>query len=210
KSDESERERIPAKHQRAVLFLNNRYWVVIDHISTNQPRKIEPLWHFSPKVKVNEDQTTVIATDSSNNYFQLIPAEPNRWNLDMVKGRENNQIQGWYSEKYNSKVPNYCATYHTTQKDTSSTFAWVLYPSQKVKQKVNVEVLPAPDGAYKIKIDSPNNPETIATVRFYGKEVPLTSGLKLDGKSAIEVNGQKPKVANGVIRNENGKVVVED
>ncbi|HKK47362.1 MAG TPA: alginate lyase family protein, partial [Balneolaceae bacterium] len=147
KSDKNERERIPAKHQRAVLFLYKRYWVVVDHISTKQSREIEPLWHISPKVKVTRNHTTVVATDSLKNQFQLIPAEPDRWKLDMIKGMKGNHIQGWYSQKYNSKVPNYCATYHTTQKDTSSTFAWVLYPSQKVKQKVNVEVLPAPDGA---------------------------------------------------------------
>jgi hypothetical protein len=201
---------IHAKQSRAVLFLQNRYWVVVDHMSSRKPRNFEPLWHFAPNVSVETDHKSIIASDSTGNSFQVIPVRPSRWKLDLIKGQVKPRIQGWYASKHNEKVKNYCGRYQTVEKDTSATFAWILYPSANGPEKINLEVLKAPKGAYKLRIKTPNDPVLIVTIRFYGGEVPLCDGLYLDGKCAIKQGKNRPQVACGVVRNKLGKIVLRD
>jgi hypothetical protein len=202
---------IAAKHTRAVIYLYNKYWVVLDHISTPKGRTIEPLWHFAPECKVKIDGKSVLATDSNNATLQIIPSSPSRWQTNLLEGQEFPIIQGWYSKTYNEKVPNYCVEYQTTSMDTATTFAWVIYPSETGKQNIKIKVLSTPPGTCRMNISIPGRPSVEVVVRFYGdEEVPLSSGLFLDGKCAVLAKNNPPVVACGVIRNENGKAIVTD
>jgi hypothetical protein len=202
---------LAAKFTRAVLFINNQYWVVVDHVRTQKPEDIEPLWHFAPNLAIEKKNNMIVATDSSGNSFQLVPSDPSKWNLRLIKGQKKPYIQGWYSKTYNSKVPNYCAKYYSVKSDTSETFAWLLYPSTKGVKKVSMKVLNAPPGSYRLQVKTPDDPETNITVRFYGKkEISLSSGMLLDGICAVVEQGKKPIVADGAIKNMNGKIIAKD
>lgn len=210
KSNESEHDTLAAKFTRAVLFLNNQYWIVIDHVKMQKSDTLEALWHFAPGLTLKHDKNTIIAIDSSNNSFQLIPSGPSKWKLNLIKGQRKPRIQGWYSKTYNSKVPNYCAKYQAMETDTAATFAWLLYPSKREKE-VSMKVLNAPEGAYRLQVKTPGNPATKITIRFYGeKEIPLSSGMFLKGICAVLEQGKNPIVACGVIKNKEGEIIAKD
>ena len=40
-------------HTRAVLYIRGKFWVVVDRIRTDRPRKIETMWHWHPDNKVS-------------------------------------------------------------------------------------------------------------------------------------------------------------
>lgn len=202
---------LEAKHTRAVLFINKRYWVVIDHVKMQKPETVAALWHFAPKLRIKRKENMVVATDSSHNSFQLIPTNRSKWNLSLIHGQKNPRIQGWYSRTYNNKIPNYCVRYRMMVPDTSATFAWLLYPSKAGAKKIDIQTLKSTDGVFKLQLEIPDIPETRVVLRLYGdKEIPLPEGNFLDGRAAVIAKGQKPMVVSGVIRNQEGKVIVRD
>lgn len=47
-------ENIQAKHTRALIYLKDRYWIVIDRVEADKPRKLTTYWHFNPDCTVKK------------------------------------------------------------------------------------------------------------------------------------------------------------
>jgi hypothetical protein len=156
-----------AVHTRAVVYVRGKCWVVVDRVTTDRPRKIEPLWHFHPNCTVSVDGSDVCSTDAGKGNVRVHPVGNYTWKIDLIKGQEEPFIQGWYSREYNHKVPSTCAVYHT-KVDGDVTFAWVIVPAKGDVPSVQAEL---------VDIDADG-----ATVHVQmGKDkvmvrVPLTSG----------------------------------
>lgn len=87
----------------------------------------------------------------------------NLWSVSLVKGQEEPQIQGWYSKEYNEYEPNTASIYSTEIKK-STTFVWVLYPSEHLlsgiktkiqsedKDMVTLQIINPQEGSWMIKI----------------------------------------------------------
>jgi hypothetical protein len=150
------------KHTRTLFYARGDLWVVVDKVSTDRPRKIEALWHWHPDCKVVVESEKV-ATQNEKGNLQIVPAGIQKWNVSMVKGQEQPEIQGWYSKEYNIFEPN-PTTIFSTQIEADATFVWVLYPSEKVEKLVRAEIVSETSKEIKVKITNENNDEWVVDV----------------------------------------------
>jgi hypothetical protein len=123
-------------HSRSVLYLHDKYWVVLDHIDTDQPRKIQVLWHYAPDCEVVLEENEAASTSTDNKNLRIVPAGNVTWEIEVVKGQEEPFKQGWYSETYGSREPNPTVIY-SAELAGPVTFAWILVPADGTVPHVN-------------------------------------------------------------------------
>jgi len=128
------------EHSRALMYVRQEFWVVVDKIETQTPRKVEVLWHWHPDCIVEVEDSGKVATKNEKGNLMIIPVEASNWKARVVQGQEEPEIQGWYSEEYNVFEPNK-AVIHSSAIDHSETFVWLLVPSAKEAPKVESKVL---------------------------------------------------------------------
>ncbi|MEX2231104.1 MAG: heparinase II/III family protein, partial [Cyclobacteriaceae bacterium] len=129
-----------AKHTRAVFHVRGKFWVVVDNIETDRPRKIETLWHWHPDSKIKVEENGVVSTDHEKGNLKIIPVGFSGWNIKQIQGQEGPSPQGWYSERYNKAEPAPVNVYSTDIK-TSTSFVWILYPSEGNPAPVETELI---------------------------------------------------------------------
>ncbi len=142
------------RHMRQLFYVRGDMWIVIDRITTDRPRKIEALWHFHPDCKVIQEGE-IISTDNEYGNLQIIPVGNQNWSINFVKGQEEPEIQGWYSEEYNKYEPNTVAIYSANVKGESK-FIWVLFPSEKPTKDIKAEIVSESDEALKLRVYNSN------------------------------------------------------
>lgn len=200
---------IPAKHTRAVIYLKDEFWVVVDKIDIDKARKITPLWHFNPTCEVKIENNNIVTTNAGRGNLRIIPVSDFNWNIKLIKGQEKPEIQGWYSEHYNKKEANFCAQYNANLQK-SSVFAWVMLPAVGEVPHVKTELLASSEEVTRMKITVPDKAPVEIAVRINSKgSVNLSNGLTLDGACAILREGKAPLVAEGKIKDKTGRTVKE-
>ena len=128
------------KHTRSMMYVRERFWVVVDRIDTDEPRKIETMWHWHPECKVEVGKRSVTSTNNEKGNLKVIPVGKTKWQITEIKGQESPEIQGWYSEEYNKYEPNLVTTYSTKiKKDV--TFVWLLVPFKSAEPQLKVTIL---------------------------------------------------------------------
>jgi hypothetical protein len=139
-------------HSRAVFYVRGKFWVVVDRVGTDRPRKIEAMWHWHPdnKVMVNSN---IAMTGNDEGNLQIIPAGTLKQDVRIVKGQETPGPQGWYSKEYNNGVPS-PVTIYSTNIEKDATMVWVLYPSEKKVDAPIVTVLSENDTEVVVKVSS--------------------------------------------------------
>ncbi|MCY1719026.1 heparinase II/III family protein [Prolixibacteraceae bacterium Z1-6] len=127
------------KHTRSMMYVRDEFWIVVDKIDTDKPRKIETLWHWHPRCAV-EVENGIVSTKNETGNLKVIPLETKDWQITEIEGQEEPDIQGWYSVEYNKYEPN-LATIYSTQIQADESFVWVLLPSEKEAPEVNASIL---------------------------------------------------------------------
>ncbi len=150
------------KHTRTLFYERGDFWVVVDQVFTDRPRKIEALWHWHPDCEVLVDGEKVLTQNEKGN-LQIIPAGIQKWDIKLIKGQEEPEIQGWYSDEYNKYEPGITSLYET-QIQTDSKFIWVLFPSEKMVSDVKAEVLSDGPDELKLKVYNSRNDEWVVTI----------------------------------------------
>jgi len=161
-------------HSRSVLYLHDTYWVVVDHIDTDQPRELQVLWHYAPDCEVAIDGSEVASANEDKPNLRIVPIGNVKWEIEMVKGQEEPFKQGWYSATYGSRVPNPTVIY-STHITRPATFVWILIPGigdvphvyAQLKEKGGIMTLTiTEEGNAPISIDLPIK-KNISKVRVY-------------------------------------------
>jgi len=160
-----------AKHTRVVFYVRNEFWIVVDKVETDRPRKIDALWHWHPDNMMKKEGTIVKSTNERGN-LALIPIGKQELNLKFIKGQEKPEIQGWYSPEYNIYGPNITSSY-TTDIGSDTTFVWLLMPSEKATPKI------------KAKIKSENEQEISVSVTSKDKKWLLTIPFNNSSKAKL-------------------------
>lgn len=140
------------KHTRSVFYVRGEFWVVVDKIITDRPRKIDALWHWHPTSAVVKDKQTV-RTDNERGNLAVIPVGKQKFDVTFVKGQETPEIQGWYSPEYNIFEPNVTSFYSTDIKSTS-TFVWVLMPSENRMPKTRARIMAENENQVNVEVKS--------------------------------------------------------
>lgn len=167
------------KHTRALLYVRGAFWVVVDRIETDRPRKLTALWHFHPDCTVVRDGSDVVTVDEGVGNLRIQPVGPVDWEIELVRGREGPDFQGWYSPEMDVRVPATCACHSATIARTA-TFAWILIPA-----KGDVHRLPATWG---------DAPDDTVQIKLHGDQsCPLEIAVRLnDGQNAVSMKEDNP------------------
>ena len=144
-----------AKHIRSVFYVRGEFWVVVDRIITDKPRKIDVLWHWHPECLVEKDNSMVKTSNKKGN-LAVIPVSKQKFDISFIEGQEEPEIQGWYSQEYNMFEPN-IASFYSTKINENSTIVWLLLPSEKEMPKIGAEILSENDEGVKIEVKSKRN-----------------------------------------------------
>jgi len=139
------------KHNRSLMYVLGEFWVVIDRIETQQPRTIETLWHWHPDCTVEVDDNGMIFTNNRRENLKIIPVAETDWDVKVMEGQEEPEIQGWYSEEYNKYEPNKAVIY-STKIEGDEFFVWLLIPSEKKAQKVRAEIISEDETGVKMNV----------------------------------------------------------
>jgi hypothetical protein len=147
-------------HRRAILFVKNDYWIVLDRFDGSGTHVINTLFHFAPG-KVIFDTSNLVCTsvnDKRPNVL-IVPSDTHRTSLSIVEGRES-PCQGWISTEYNRWVPAPVADY-AYDGALPMERAYLIYPMrpgekiaasiEKLGLKVNGRVLPNKASAYAVR-----------------------------------------------------------
>ena len=182
------------KHTRALFYVRGKFWVVIDQVQTDRPRKIETLWHWHPDAKVNLEEKSVVSTDHDKGNLKIIPLGFQDWKVDLIKGQEHPSPQGWYSERYNKAEPSVASIY-STEINASTTFVWILYPSGGRTESVKAEILSRNEMGVTLKVSDAKSNQWEVTVPYAnsaGAGYTFTSGkanLVQPRRSIVDTSG---------------------
>ena len=114
-----------AVHERTVIYVKPRYWLVVDHLTTDRPRAVTALWHIHPDCTVAIADGDAVSTDAGGANLRLHPLGPPAWRLEVVCGRAPPDMQGWWSPAYNEKRPSPTVVCRADI-DGSTAFAWLI------------------------------------------------------------------------------------
>ena len=153
------------KHTRAIFYVRGKFWVMVDRINTDRPRKIEALWHWHPDCKVVIKENNIVGTQNENGNLEIIPVGSASWSVSLVKGQENPDIQGWYSKEYNQYVPNIASIY-STEINKSSSFVWILYPSKNNPPMVQAKIISENKGGITLQVVNSNEGKWTLKIPF--------------------------------------------
>ena len=142
------------KHKRAVLYLKNRFWIIVDKIESDQPKNIKALWHYHPDCSMEKNGSTVSSQDPDKGNITILPVG-NGLNVNIIKGQEDPEIQGWYSEEYNQYEPSPVAIYETEIEQTK-TFSWLLIPSNGEAMKYSASIIEENENTIKLSVQNEN------------------------------------------------------
>lgn len=133
------------EHTRTLFYVRDNFWVVVDKVKTAQPQKIETLWHWHPRCKVEKQSGGVVASTNTKGNLKIIPIGKTNWKIDFILGQDD-PVQGWYSEEYNKYEPE-TASIYSTKINSDETFVWLLIPSENEAPRGQAKILAKnPDG----------------------------------------------------------------
>lgn len=170
------------KHTRAVLYIRGKYWLVFDYIQSSGEHTISPLWHFHPDCTVTLEGTYARTTDREKGNIRIHPITTMDWDVNIVKGQESPEIQGWYSVEYNKITPSPCAVYQTRIKG-SQAFAWLIQPARGKVPEAMVQLISEDAQDFHLTVDDGTPIEIV---------INLTNAEGVDGRCLILGLSQEP------------------
>lgn len=204
-------ENITGKHTRAVIYLKNRYWIVVDQIEADKPRNLTAFWHFNPNCDVKSIGSTVQTADAGKSNLAIYPVGNSPWNVSLIKGQYSPYVQGWYSDIYNHRIPAYCAEYRLQAKKNVETFAWVMYPSKDNKFKaLNTRVLESSAGTFRFKVNIEGETQLEVAINMQQiTSVKLSDKSTFTGRCVVVQKGKSPIVIQGKLTDKRGRILLE-
>ena len=141
-------------HQRQVFYARGEFWVVVDRITVDQPREVQTLWHWHPDCQINENAMSGHSGERDKYYLHVLPLDKSEREIELIKGQEEPEIQGWYSEEYNSAEPSSTSIF-STKTDGTETFVWVIYPSKSSEIDLKTTVKVRSSGEVYLRVNHP-------------------------------------------------------
>tara|TARA_B110000285_G_C15139715_1_gene629888 strand:- start:2002 stop:3840 length:1839 start_codon:yes stop_codon:yes gene_type:complete len=129
-----------AQWQRYTLTLPGRSLLVLDQLTTFEPRKIEGFWHGSPSSDWHISGPHDIQIDQKWNAMQLDHRSnaSKQTEMTLIKGQIEPSVQGWHSPRFNQKQASPCLKYNTTI-DRPTLLAWLFSPADADSRIESIE-----------------------------------------------------------------------
>jgi hypothetical protein len=139
------------QHNRAVMYIRGHCWIVVDQTKSAGTPRIEALWHWHPDSEVKAGRKAVAFSTNTRGNLMIIPVGNQQWRVDLVKGQEEPEIQGWYSPVYNVYKPNTTAIY-SRQGTGADTFIWVLIPYESEMPVVKIRIISMDEDSVRVRM----------------------------------------------------------
>lgn len=162
-----ERLKDPVTHHRKIAYIDNHFWLIVDHINANSGHTAESFIHFDPATDVV--RSPLIGADSSaglisRDHLQL-QVLPFGFESTTDYSGETDPIQGWYASEFGKDTPNKVWGLRTNIA-SSCWFGYVIWPDNTdINMKVNqadghqdqLQIgLISPSANYQLNIDEIN------------------------------------------------------
>ncbi len=173
---------ITGVHERAIFYIREKCWIVLDSITVAEPKPMQALWHLHPDCTAAVSGGSVVTTDAGqgNLRIALLAGNTSAHQVEIVKGRIAPTLQGWYSPKTSHFVPSPCAIYSFAP-SSAANLAWVMTTGLDAPPVVHAQLLAAPAGAMRVSVDMPGGERYEVAVDFSGRNsaMQLSNGTKL-------------------------------
>lgn len=180
-------------HTRAVLYLRGVGWVVVDRVATDRPCRVSPLWHFHPQCTVRCDGPSVVTVDEGVGNLRVQPLGAPDWEIELVRGREGPDPQGWYSPEMDVRLPSTCACYSSEIPQTA-TWAWLLLPAKGQVPGAKVTELGAPEGAVHLLLEFTHRAPIEVAIRLdTSRDLHLSTGAAVTGHCGVVPGVPSPR-----------------
>jgi hypothetical protein len=103
-------------HKRSVALLSKDVVLVIDNLHSEESHTYAQTWHFAPDVVPTTSGVDVTGRDATGSVVSLHQALGEGIAVRLVSGATD-PIQGWFSEVYGQKEPNWVAEYEAKAND---------------------------------------------------------------------------------------------
>ncbi|MFY0654830.1 MAG: alginate lyase family protein [Cyclobacteriaceae bacterium] len=153
------------KHTRSMMYVRGNFWVVVDKVASKEPRKIETLWHWHPESQVMAMADGVVSTDNAEGNIRVVPVGKSDWEIEMIKGQEDPEIQGWYSVEYNKYEPNVTSIY-STQVKSDDVFVWLLVPYKTEPKDLKAQIISKNGNSVKLKVKDANQGDWTLSIPY--------------------------------------------
>jgi hypothetical protein len=104
-----------------------------------------------------------VSDNTGEGNLRIVPVGEPSWEIEIVQGKEEPFIQGWYSAEYGKKVPNPTAVYTQTV-ENPTTFAWVLVPSKGKVPPVKATFIGQDEQLVEVKVNMEGQETVTVTV----------------------------------------------
>lgn len=91
-------------HERSVLYRRGRWWLVVDAIRLDAPRRLDWLWHLHPACTPAATGMGLCSRDPGVGNVRVRPLLPGIDGPELVRGREEPSPLGWYSGRYGERT----------------------------------------------------------------------------------------------------------
>lgn len=98
-------------HERAFQKINDSEYLINDHIDLVVKGTVEQLFHIHPSISIKKINKHTIQLENGQGITCTITQLNTVGSWGIVKGQEEPYIQGWYSERFNKKVPTFTLKY---------------------------------------------------------------------------------------------------
>lgn len=103
--DGFERLEDPVTHGRKMVFVKDKFWLVIDELAAEGRHRYDQYWHFGPEAEVTESADLSVTAGYPNGAGIIVkPVLTDGLALKRYHGSDD-PIQGWVSYDYAVKVP---------------------------------------------------------------------------------------------------------
>ena len=154
-------------HHRSVIFIKGHkegepeYWIITDHLTGDGVHTCEQLFHLIPVEATMDPGTKTVRTITQGQpNLAFIPAVTDGLEVEVVEGRTEPNLQGWYCGGAPRPTPAPCVTYRRTEM-LPTVFHTVLLPMKANEVTLpTVESLGAPEDGW-IRILFPDGREDL-------------------------------------------------
>ncbi|MGC8659276.1 MAG: alginate lyase family protein [Desulfomonilaceae bacterium] len=92
-------------HQRVVLHVAERGFVIYDRISTEGPASVDGHFHFHPSIKIGSRSENRFLICADKPFLEMVLVSQHSLISSHITKGSNNPMLGWYSESYGKMVP---------------------------------------------------------------------------------------------------------
>ena len=154
-------------HHRSVIFIKGHkegepeYWIITDHLTGDGVHTCEQLFHLIPVEATMDPGTKTVRTITQGQpNLAFIPVVTDGLEVEVVEGRTEPNLQGWYCGGAPRPTPAPCVTYRRTEM-LPTVFHTVLLPMKANEVTLpTVESLGAPEDGW-IRILFPDGREDL-------------------------------------------------